>query len=175
MSFSHPVYDYNEYPVLCMGCFEPVASRVKEFHDLLNTGKTNKEALDEMEIFEECTRTAFMNPSIVFFNVENQNMIDGKVPINEYLETPVKTDVANKPIEIRNPIGTRNFPSRIPLVIPTVNPDVVKIEKEVTEFQYPEHPGQPTYNPDPLVEKYTVNVGSGYNLDEMSGRTYLAE
>jgi DNA-directed RNA polymerase subunit N (RpoN/RPB10) len=159
-------YSYLEWPVRCFGCFEPIASRVEEYSLLVKSGYTKEEAMNRMNIMEPCSRAAFMAPSTVYLNVEDPDVVAGKsyLPKTYVLEKKVVHPIINRPSNIR--------PSRSELA---EAPEV--LENRVLnndDLIYPTKVGEPTFNPDPYLPKFQIDVGGDYMIDVLGGRTYLA-
>ncbi len=72
---------YNEYTIRCKTCFEPIASKSKLYERLLSTGMTTEEALNELKIMMPCSRICMMNPTPVYYNMENRGVVEGTVSI----------------------------------------------------------------------------------------------
>lgn len=168
--------EYDEYPVRCFGCYETVAARADEYHNLLLTGMSIMEALDTMDVQEECTRNAFMNPSKVFFNVQNDDAVNGYIDLRNYKSFVPKKKI--KEVQIRYIVNQiTDFPLKVPAIRPIMNlppTDIIEIKTQQKEFIYPKYPGIPTFNSDSTVEKDTIYVGSDRRVDVLTGRTYLA-
>lgn len=68
---------YKEYSIRCMTCNEPIACFSTMYEEMLASGVSGEEALDNLGIEEPCSRIAMMNPTIVTFNMENREIIEG--------------------------------------------------------------------------------------------------
>ena len=68
---------YKEYTIRCKTCNEQIACWSYLYNTLLETGFTTEEALNELNITNYCSRIAMMNPTIVTFNMENREVIEG--------------------------------------------------------------------------------------------------
>lgn len=68
---------YREYPIRCKTCNEQIACFSYLYEDLLSTGRSVEEALNDLGIMACCSRIAMLNPTIVSFNMENREVIEG--------------------------------------------------------------------------------------------------
>jgi DNA-directed RNA polymerase subunit N (RpoN/RPB10) len=68
---------YYEYPVRCKTCNEQIACYSYEYLEYLEQGYTIEEALNLLQIMNPCSRIAMMNPTPVFFNLENRDAVEG--------------------------------------------------------------------------------------------------
>jgi DNA-directed RNA polymerase subunit N (RpoN/RPB10) len=74
---------YDEYPILCYSCFDPIACRAAAYNERVHGGLTQEEALNSMGLMDPCCRIMMMNPSPVPFNMENRAAIEGLIPVEE--------------------------------------------------------------------------------------------
>lgn len=68
---------YKEYPVRCRTCNEQIACFAADYEELLETGMSIEEALNNLGIMRYCSRIAMMSPTIVTFDMENRDLIEG--------------------------------------------------------------------------------------------------
>lgn len=68
---------YKEYPIRCKTCGEQLACYAEEYEQLLESGYSIEDALNELGITDYCSRIGMMNPPIVTFNMENREVIEG--------------------------------------------------------------------------------------------------
>lgn len=73
---------YREYSVRCKTCNAQVACFAGEYEQWLSTGLTFEETLNQMGITNYCCRIAFMNPTVVMFNMENRLLIEGVISVD---------------------------------------------------------------------------------------------
>ena len=176
---------YKEYPIRCKTCNEQIAAFSGLYEDLLGTGLSREEALNELGISNWCSRIAMMNPTVVNFNMENREVIEGHKNVDVITDpAPYLTDPTSRPSfpACLNPMpraavnlpgltqaGTARAPGGIPLGegIPITTP-------VGTGFNVPEVVGIPTINDDPSRAKQVINVGVGRQARVLNGRTYLA-
>lgn len=50
-------------PIRCFSCGKPIAHLYEEYRKLVESGKTQKEALDELKITRMCCRAQFLGHS----------------------------------------------------------------------------------------------------------------
>src|SRR5258708_2557537 len=77
---------YKDFPQKCKTCNEPLAQYAEEYEtwvrDLTRNSNISEsgaieEALNQLGIMSYCSRMAMMNPTIVYFNMENRDLIEG--------------------------------------------------------------------------------------------------
>jgi len=115
---------YKEYPIRCISCNELLGCYSDLFEELLENNYTPEDALNELNIFNYCSRINMLNPTLVSFNMENREVIEGLKdvknvdipdPLNFNLKPAVftscigdkKTLIANKTTFIENPKVTQ--------------------------------------------------------------------
>lgn len=190
---------YEEWHVRCPSCLEVVRGKVDIFMDLIDSGFSKKEALDNMGINMLCTRKEFITPYYVYHNMENINVIDGhedsytaigpsSFSVTENYTLP-SASCGNTSTIIQNtetPIIAKKGPA-VSLKMNTLSkkitataPIVEKEEKiqiktmEKKEFIYPTIPGVPVINYNPLQPKQIISVGAGKTTEVVNGATYIA-
>lgn len=89
---------YREYPIRCKTCNEQIAAFADTYEGLLSAGLPIEEALNELGITDYCSRNAFMNPTIVKFNMENREVIEGIKSIDAATEADVATAIQGTPV-----------------------------------------------------------------------------
>ena len=92
---------YREYPIRCKSCNEQIACHSLRFEELVLGGQSIEDALNLMGITDYCSRQAFMNPTMVTFNMENRQVIEGQKVVSAVkdinFEEPIDT-MGGKPI-----------------------------------------------------------------------------
>jgi len=68
---------YKEYSIRCKSCNEQIACFASDFEDLVSAGLTKEEALNQLGIMAYCSRISFTDPTIVSFDMENRQVIEG--------------------------------------------------------------------------------------------------
>jgi DNA-directed RNA polymerase subunit N (RpoN/RPB10) len=68
---------YKEYVIRCKSCNEQLACYASEYEALLNGNYSVEDTLNILGIINPCSRIAMMNPTIVSFNMENREVIEG--------------------------------------------------------------------------------------------------
>ena len=178
---------YNEYPIRCKTCNEQIAARSYEFVELLNSGYSIENALNLMEIFNYCSRIALITPTIVAFNMEQRDLIEGRTGSEVFHNDIMKFDTCSDTSIMADqgakfaPIARKPVVKK-PLSVPSPKvlrpePEELGIELEVTEvvkFKIPISVGIPSINTDSTIQSQSVYVGAGKNIEIINGRTYLA-
>jgi len=172
------MFSHKEYLIRCKTCGEQIACFASDFEDLIKNGMSQEEALNEMGIYQWCSRIAFTNPSYIFHNMENReviegfktvDMIDGPDPYNYSVIKPTFTTCLNKPItvDMKQTKQTKGF---------ALAPEIKKITPEVeelkTNFEVPKIPGFSTINENPMMERVYQIVGQDKESEVLNGRTY---
>lgn len=79
---------YEEYPIRCMTCFAFIADKAKAYGMLLQQLKGNQEeALNKMRITQPCCRKSFLQPHMIYFNMERNRVVDGIVSPEDYVSS----------------------------------------------------------------------------------------
>ena len=73
---------FREYAIRCKTCNAQIACFAEDYEQSLGTGASVEDSLNAMGITNYCCRIAFMNPTIVMFNMENRPLIEGLTTIN---------------------------------------------------------------------------------------------
>ena len=89
---------YKEYPIRCKTCNEPIACFSYDYEALLNAGFSIEEALDELGITDYCSRQAMLNPTIVPFNMENREVIEGFKSVDAANDADAQNESTSDPI-----------------------------------------------------------------------------
>lgn len=89
---------YREYPIRCRTCNEQIAAYADTYEGLLSAGLTIEDALNELGIMDYCSRNAFMNPTIVKFNMENREVIEGIKSIDAATEADLAVTIQGIPV-----------------------------------------------------------------------------
>src|SRR5690606_8519266 len=85
---------YNDYPTRCKSCNEPIASKKYEFEQLVYSGVSPEDALNQIGIFNDCSRIAMLNPVKIYFNEEHKQVVEGFVSVNQ--AKPENANMTNK-------------------------------------------------------------------------------
>jgi len=75
-----PESSYREYPIRCKTCNAQIACYAQEYEAAVKKNEQNEtieKTLNNLGIGNYCCRIALMNPTIVFFNMENRELIEG--------------------------------------------------------------------------------------------------
>lgn len=89
---------YEEYPVRCKTCNEQLACFSSDYNALLQAGLTQEEALNQLNIMNYCSRIAMMNPTIVAFNMENREVIEGFKNVDAATEEDAQRESTSRPV-----------------------------------------------------------------------------
>lgn len=160
---------YDLYPVSCFSCGGNIATFVPKYHDLVDSGYTAEQALNELRVRDDCCRYLFTRSSPVYFDMERRDLIIGIKTINQ-IDVNDNSSYASR-------IINKNL---VPINVLSQNTDNKFMEPisvtydQTTKFNYPTAVGYPTYNPDPSNINLSVNVGEKKQCEILSGRTYLA-
>lgn len=180
---------YKEYPIRCKDCNEQIACFSKRYEQLVRKYTTSagvngsfaiEKALNEMKIMEPCSRMSFMNPTTVFFNVEDRGLIEGTKDVDILIPSQKKllpkVNLKANLLEYDKVIGS-STENRLK---PFSEEELQQREEEetgdalLTEFIYPTIVGIPTINPIFGVENDFVSAGTNNRVRVLNGRTYLA-
>jgi DNA-directed RNA polymerase subunit N (RpoN/RPB10) len=149
---------YQEYPVRCKGCNNPIASRIADYTALLEQGHGKEAALNLLDLPLWCCRIAVMNPVIVTFNMEVREAIDGTVDVGLVTPEMLRGGSTRPPSPTPRPTGVG-----IPLPVGVT----------ATTELIPEAVGTPVINPDPTLLPPMIPVGERWKCVVLNGRTYL--
>jgi len=186
---------YREYLIRCYTCGSQIACFSKMF-ELLSQNDTIENALKNTGINNYCCRSLMMNPTIVTFNMENRELIEGFKNIEDVDEADSKNESTSNPIFsycLNQGTATR---SSIPMrsiiefeetdthpVIPDLEMSSTKEENleriplnpmMSDKFEEPILVGFPTINHNILKELDKVYVGAKKYSQILNGRTYFA-
>lgn len=146
---------YTEYPIRCKTSNDNIACRVEQYMQLLNGGLTIEQSLNEMGVMNPCCRNAFMNPTYVFFDMENRKLIEGDI-------TKDSLDIYTQEYGVNR--GEDKGVSRSNLFINDIN-----------TLEIPETVGLSRINEDPVIFREYLPLSSDVSVDILNGRTYLAQ
>ncbi len=142
-------FDRREWPILCNSCGDIVDARVKEFLDLSERYGSPERALNEMNIYHDCTRYAFLFP----YNVDSDYFLIG----SGGADATMKINVAN----ITTPFS-HDF-----------KVDQGQENEEISPLtDLPTSISVPTINQDPKYPDYVSHEVYG-NRKHASGATFL--
>lgn len=89
---------YKEYPIRCKSCNEQLACYAPDYEALLEAGSTEEQSLNELGIMAYCSRIAMMNPTIVSFNMENREVIEGFKSVDAANEADAQNESITRPV-----------------------------------------------------------------------------
>lgn len=89
---------YKEYPIRCKTCNEQLSCFASAYEDYLASGLSEEEALNAIGITDPCSRIAMTNPTIVTFNMENREVIEGFKSVDAADEADVRTGNTGRPV-----------------------------------------------------------------------------
>lgn len=89
---------YEEYPIRCKTCNEQLSCYAPTYKELLNSGLSIEEALNQLGITDACSRIAMMNPTIVAFNMENREVIEGFKSVDAANEADAQNESQSRPV-----------------------------------------------------------------------------
>jgi len=89
---------YNEYPVRCRTSNDPLSCYSSDYEAYLNAGFSIEDALNSLGIMNPCCRMAMANPTIVAFNMENREVIEGFKSVDAAEESEAQTESTSQPI-----------------------------------------------------------------------------
>lgn len=182
---------YREYPVRCPTCGGQLACFSKLFETLIEND-TIENALNLLGIDDYCCRMLMINPVIVFFNMENRELIEGFKGIDQVNDDDSQKESTSIPIytpclsEETKPSISLTLLSKPNLSIAhPIIPDIgmksssmgepISLEEKLPEnFVEPELVGVPTINRNILKELDKIYVGAKKKTQVLNGRTYLA-
>ena len=89
---------YNEYPIRCKSCNEQLSCYSTDFEAYLDAGNSIEEALNYLNIMNPCSRIAMANPTIVSFNMENREVIEGFKSVDAADESEAHNESTSQPV-----------------------------------------------------------------------------
>ena len=89
---------FKEYPIRCKTCNEQLACYSADFEQYLANGSTIEEALNYIGIMNPCSRIAMANPTIVSFNMENREVIEGFKSVEAADENDAQNESQARPV-----------------------------------------------------------------------------
>lgn len=89
---------YKECVIRCKSSNDQIACYAKTYEDLLSAGTSVEEALNLLGIMNPCCRIAMMNPTIVAFNMENREVIEGFKSVEAANEDDAQNESMSRPI-----------------------------------------------------------------------------
>jgi DNA-directed RNA polymerase subunit N (RpoN/RPB10) len=96
---------YREYLIRCKTCNSQIACFATQYEDLLSTKLSIEDSLNQMGIRNYCCRIAFMNPTIVTFDMENRALIEGLITIDAAIGPDSRTTGSSQTV-FGGPMGT---------------------------------------------------------------------
>lgn len=178
---------YKEYSIRCKTCNGLIAAHSGIYESLLQSGLSIEEALNNIGLTNWCCRINMMNPTIVTFNMENRDIIEGYRAVeavdipNPYtinLSPPIFNSCLGNVIVQKSVIPTTSTTNIFPgHDLSKMGPgiDVTSISTTTDEsFQTPVSVGIPTINPDQTRPRNIIDVGVGKKVVVLNGRSCLA-
>lgn len=145
---------YKEYPIRCKTCNEQISCFSSDYESLLNSGLTIEEALNQLGIMDECSRIAMMNPTIVLFDMENREVIEGFKRVDSVMDTDISQASTSRPI-----FGPcLNVNMDLPLNLPTTPKIVPKITPKTPPVRTPVPIAKPGIQTPPKLAPITPPV-----------------
>lgn len=107
---------YEEFSIRCKTCNNQLACMSYAYKSYLEAQSSVEEALNALGIYNPCCRIAMANPTIVTFNMENREVIEGFKSVDAAEEADVQTQNTGRPVfnscmgvvppaQIVNPVG----------------------------------------------------------------------
>jgi DNA-directed RNA polymerase subunit N (RpoN/RPB10) len=124
---------YREYPIRCKTCNDQLACFSEDYETLLENDLSIEEALNQLGIMDYCCRISMMTPTIVPFNMENREVIEGFKTVGAANELEAQTQSLSRPIFTH----CLNLGPNLPTVIATktTNPYLNNITESNTPLQ----------------------------------------
>ncbi|CAH6418988.1 Hypothetical protein HVR_LOCUS174 [uncultured virus] len=119
---------YKEYSIRCKTTNDQIACFAPTYEGLLASGLSEEEALNELGITTWCCRIAMLNPTIVMFNMENREVIEGFKSVEAADEPDPYNENNSRPV-FSSCLGTVQTPqiqTIKPLITPSMFPGVVQ-------------------------------------------------
>lgn len=88
---------YKEYPIRCKTCNEQLACLAEEYEALVSASSI-EEALNDLGLTCPHSRIAMMNPTIVTFNMENREVIEGFKSVEAADEIDAENNSFSQPV-----------------------------------------------------------------------------
>ena len=191
---------YYQYPIRCPSCNEHIACLSRYFISLVENGSPTEDALNEIGLYKWCSRIAMLNPSPIFFNMENTDVIEGLASVehNDNIEGLVSIGKRNyEPVKTQN-LDEENEEVFEFLTMQRKAPRKKAVEKQlqfsrgeeveadiydgipISEFEQEEGFIEPTIVGIPTINNVRdddlliVSVGDRKTTIVLKGRTYLA-
>lgn len=135
---------YKEYPIRCKTCNEQLACYADDYETLLATGLSVEEALNELGITDYCSRISMMTPTIVAFNMENREVIEGFKSVDAANEIDAQNESTARPVF--NPcMGLQANLPQVGVTKPVLTNPLITATQPVQTRVQPNVPGiQPT-------------------------------
>lgn len=152
---------YSEYPIRCSSCFESIASKVNDYITLQSVGLTKEQALLELDITCPISCIHFENPVHVPFNVQNRDVIEGRISV-DMVDSKSPTPKGRKKKSII-PLPEASALTKL---------EALAIENLGGNMEIPTVSGLTTIN----INNYppeVISVGGGYTTTILPGRTFL--
>lgn len=100
---------YKEYPIRCKTCNAPIACFSYEYERLVyQIGMTPEQALNQLAIMHDLCRLSMLYPTIVPFNMENREVINGFKSVKAATEADAQNESMSDPIF--NQCSNQNVP-----------------------------------------------------------------
>lgn len=138
---------YKEYPIRCKTCNEQLSCFAADYESFLEGGLSEEDALNAVGIVNPCSRIAMTNPTIVTFNMENREVIEGFKSVAAAEEADVQSEHIGQPIfnscmGTVAPIQTIRPTANVPGLTP-VNVGRVPVVAQGTQLQLGTQPYLP--------------------------------
>jgi len=146
---------YIYYPIKCETCNEKIATHAKEYNELKLQNLSNEEALNKIGLINPCSRIAMENPIVTYYNIQNNELVKGIKDLDD-IYSPTIYENNNKDL------------------FKGTSVDINLNKNKFKEFEYPTQVGIPTFNYNPFYPSEFKDVGAGYDVEMIIGRTYLA-
>lgn len=130
---------YKEYSIRCKTCNEQLSCFAADYESYLEAGLSEEDALNAVGITDPCSRIAMTNPTIVTFNMENREVIEGFKSVDAAEEADVQTENTGRPV-FNSCMGSVAPPQIVKPVVnipglTTLNPGRVPAIAQVTQLQ----------------------------------------
>lgn len=147
---------FKQYPIRCKTCNEQIACFAATYEALIASGQSEEEALNNLGITEYCSRSAMFDPTIVAFNMENREVIEGLKSVDAADEADAQKESTEQPV-FSACIGANNQIGKPVLTSPTVSPLARVISDTPATRVIPNAPGVVM----PTVALTTLNTRPG--------------
>lgn len=182
---------YKEYAVRCATCGGQIACFSYHYEQMIDNGSKPEDAFRELKLDDRCCRIEMLNPTIVFFNMENRGVIEGYISpqaVDEFDSNKGSTSIpifgacGTKVHQLTEPAVTNYDNTKIshPIIrdiMSISNKEIVSsepLEERSTEFTNPVLVGFPAINSNNIKQMEKNYVGANKYSQILNGRTYLA-